>query len=225
MFGRIKPEAYDCEGRKTLLPKKKSSRFRPTSAMGGFVACKLSVHCESLEEMRAFLRGCRYRTDQEQFGVRDHWMAPDEFEKARAGDCEDYALWAWRQLLEMGYEARFVLGDIGYGRRFHAWVTYREGDGHMLVEPVAARYRRLSRLSVLLHEPEVSVGWEDGRLVYREHQKRDYRPGLGESLAIAAEWLPIALGRKAIASVEGPWRFLRAGARRRGSLSRPRSNR
>jgi hypothetical protein len=40
-------------------------------------------------------------------------MPPEDFEKSRKGDCDDFAMYAWRQLLKMGYNARFVGGRIG----------------------------------------------------------------------------------------------------------------
>jgi hypothetical protein len=63
-----------------------------------------------LPDLRRFLAGCKYVSDEEQFGERDYWQPPELFEECRKGDCEDFALWAWRQLLHLNYPARFVLG-------------------------------------------------------------------------------------------------------------------
>lgn len=208
MITPIDERAYDCDGRVTLLPKKRSLNFHPTFAMGTYVTCKCDVVCESLDEVRAFLRACRYATDPDQFGVRDYWMRPDQFEKSRRGDCEDFALWAWWQLLHMGSDARFVLGRVGYGRRFHAWVSFVEDGTHYLFEPLSAGYRKLTRLSVLMHEPELSVAYENGKLVYRQHAPRDYRPSFGESVSLAAEWVPIFLARSILALLSLPWRLV-----------------
>lgn len=209
MIAPIDERAYDCGGRVTLLPKKGSLNFHPTFAMGTYVTCDCDVTCESLEEVRAFLRGCRYVSDPEQFGVPDHWMRPDQFEKSRRGDCEDFALWAWWQLLRMGYDARFVLGRVGYGRRFHAWVSFVEDGSHQLLEAVSARYRKLTRLSVLMHEPEISVAYENGKLAYRQHEPRDYRLSFGESVSLAAEWVPVFLSRSILALLSLPWLLVR----------------
>ena len=58
----------------------------------------------------------------------------------RAGDCEDFALWAWRKLIELGYDADFVAGycvkdDEVDGR--HAWVMLRSEGVEYLFEPAA----------------------------------------------------------------------------------------
>ena len=218
MIAPIDPRAYDCEGRVTLLPRKGSLNFRPTLSMATYVTCKCSIECDSLKEIRRFLRGCRYSSDYEQYGVRDYWMRPDEFEARRQGDCEDFSLWAWRQLLGMGLAARFVLGRVGYGRQLHAWVTFSRDDRHYLLEAVSARRRKLSQLSVMMHEPELSVAWEQGRLVYRQHEPRDYRPSPGEILRLVAEWLPLSLARFGLAFVSLPWRL---GRMARAAWARP----
>jgi hypothetical protein len=52
-----------------------------------------------MADVRNFLVGCTYVSDTELFGKRDYWQPPEDFEKRRKGDCEDFALWTWRQLL------------------------------------------------------------------------------------------------------------------------------
>ncbi len=59
--------------------------------------------------MRKFLSRCRGR-DMTEIQKRDYWQPPEEFERTRMGDCVDFGLWAWRQLLALGYPARFVGG-------------------------------------------------------------------------------------------------------------------
>jgi predicted transglutaminase-like cysteine proteinase len=76
--------------------------------------------------VRSFLASCQYISDREQFGKDDYWQPPDEFEKRKKGDCEDFALWTWRQLLNLGYDARFVVGSSGRYGDGHAWVEYFE---------------------------------------------------------------------------------------------------
>jgi len=93
----------------------------------------LKFVCRDIDEVRAFLSTCRYVSDREQFGVEDHWAAPEQFEQTRRGDCDDFALWTWRQLLGPGYNARFVVGRAGKYRGGHAWVTFELGDKTFLV--------------------------------------------------------------------------------------------
>ena len=178
MIGEIDSRGYDYDGRITLLPKKKSLRFRPTAAMGSYLGGELETSCGSLEELRSFLRTCSYVSDPEQFGVSDYWAHPRDFEATRKGDCDCFALWTWRQLVELGYDARFVVGWAGYGRRSHAWVTYQADGRRYLVEPTAARWAKLPRLVTMMYEPAASVSWT-GK----------------ESVAIAAEWVPLFIFR------------------------------
>ena len=58
------------------------------------------MKCNSLEDLRVFLRKCRYVSDEEQFGKKEYWMPPQDFERSRKGDGEDFSLYAWGQLLE-----------------------------------------------------------------------------------------------------------------------------
>jgi hypothetical protein len=76
----------------------------------------LMYYASTIQDVSSSLVTCRYRRDQETRSQRDFWEPPDEFERRRSGDCEDHALWAWRQLTELGYRARLVLGAR------HAWV-------------------------------------------------------------------------------------------------------
>lgn len=124
--------------------------------MGDFLSQPLKVACRDIDGIRAFLSTCRYVSDQEQFGVRDHWMLPGEFEQTRQGDCDDFALWACRQLLDLGYRARFVVGSAGRYGVGHAWVSFRVRNRIFIVEPLAARHPTFPRLETLRYRPAVS---------------------------------------------------------------------
>jgi predicted transglutaminase-like cysteine proteinase len=94
MIIEVIPKAYDADGKRTFYPRKKRFRgFAPNSPMGRHITQPLSLQCESIEDIHKFLRKCRYMSDQEQFGVKDYWMPPEEFEKKCQGDCDDFALW------------------------------------------------------------------------------------------------------------------------------------
>ncbi|MFN7973508.1 MAG: hypothetical protein U0166_14355 [Acidobacteriota bacterium] len=69
------------------------------------------VEVASVDEICDWLAGCESVTDRELFGEEDHWQHPSELEQLRKGDCEDHALWAWRKLLGLGFDARFVGGS------------------------------------------------------------------------------------------------------------------
>ena len=174
MVGEVILEAYDSVGKVVSRPsKKRHGFFKPTFPMGAYVSQPLPTKCSNLDEVRQFLSTCRYVSDQAQFGKRDYWMPPQEFEKINKGDCDDFALWTWRQLLGMGYDARFVVGRSGRYGSGHAWVTYTENGGTFLVEALVARVTpKLPRLSTVRYEPGISVTWNGKRILYYEHEKR-----------------------------------------------------
>ncbi len=144
--------------------------------MGSFLSQPLKVVCRDMEEIRAFLRTCRYVSDREQFGVRDHWAPPEQFEKTRRGDCDDFALWTWRQLLGLGYNARFVGGRSGRYGEGHAWVTFRDGDRVFVVEPLLAWRPKFPRLLTLRYKPSISVEIVDSQVKFFEHSKPKGEP-------------------------------------------------
>lgn len=74
---------------------------------------------KTLSDIEAFLTSCTYLSDEETRGCADYWEPPDIFEERKTGDCEDHAIWAWRQLHDMGIRSRLVLGLCKTG---HAWV-------------------------------------------------------------------------------------------------------
>ena len=101
-----------------------------------------SVGVASIDEIVAWLQTCEYVSDVELFQKRDVWQHPRVFETMRRGDCEDFALWAWRKLGELGIDADFCVGrvvsrehpDVDHQ---HAWVVYRIDGTTFLFEPAA----------------------------------------------------------------------------------------
>jgi hypothetical protein len=99
-----------------------------------------SVRVASIEEIVAWLQTCEYVSDVELFRKRDFWQHPSAFERLRRGDCEDFALWAWRKLGELGIDADFCVGRVVSTDRpavdyHHAWVVYRVDGTAFLFEP------------------------------------------------------------------------------------------
>ena len=70
------------------------------------------VRVQSIDDIVAWLQTCEYVTDSELFQARDFWQHPGAFEGRRRGDCEDFALWAWRKLAEIGIDAEFCVGRV-----------------------------------------------------------------------------------------------------------------
>lgn len=52
--------------------------------------------------------GLRYVSDYRQFLVKDYWQTPEEFFINGAGDCEDFAIAKFFDLLEMNYDPWIV---------------------------------------------------------------------------------------------------------------------
>lgn len=191
MIAEIIPEAYDVVGRKVFRPDlRRHSGFHPTFPVGRFLSQPLAHPCSNFGDMRHFLMLCRYVSDQEQFGRKDYWQPPEQFEESRKGDCEDFALWAWRQLLQMNYDARFVGGIAGRYREGHAWVTFKRDGKDYLLEPLARGYgMKLPRLSIFRYKPRYSVSWDGEKISYYEHKDRKFSGPPEQIAALCGEWL------------------------------------
>src|SRR5579864_6768928 len=108
MIAEVISEAYDATGRPVSQPFLRRKGPHPTFPMGRYVSQPLAVKCQSIFEVRKFLAACEYVSDKDEFDKDDYWQPPEEFEQRKRGDCDDFALWTWRQLLGMGYDARFI---------------------------------------------------------------------------------------------------------------------
>ena len=112
-----------------------------------------SVTERSIDDIVAWLQTCEYVTDLELFHERDFWQHPGTFERLRRGDCEDFALWAWRKLAEIGMDVELVVGRVICDERHqidrqHAWVVYRVDGTSFLFEPAARTPSSMIRLLV-----------------------------------------------------------------------------
>jgi hypothetical protein len=122
------------------------------------------VEVRSIEDMHAWLCGCEYTTDLELFQEPDFWQHPRTFEQIRRGDCEDFSLWAWRKLVELGMDAEFVVGRrLPYkrGDAGHAWVMLRRDGIQYVYEPGCRELARALRpLSKVRNDymPTLGVG-------------------------------------------------------------------
>jgi len=190
MIAEIIPDAYDFPGRKISKPTGKRLRlFHPTFPIGRYLSQPLSQPFNDIEELREFLTTCRYVADEEQFGKKEYWLPPEEFEKLKKGDCEDFALYTWRQLIEMGITSRFVAGESGRYGSGHAWVTMEKDGKFFLVEPIACVFKKLPRLSMLRYYPDISVEFRDGKIFYYVHKKLNYNPSFLKAINLFMEWL------------------------------------
>ena len=106
------------------------------------------VPVTSIDDIVEWLGTCEYVSDLEQFHEADVWQEPCAFERRQRGDCEDFALWAWRKLTEIGVDAEFYVGRVIGARdpaaaRQHAWVVYRANGEAVLFEPAARERDRM----------------------------------------------------------------------------------
>lgn len=121
------------------------------------------VAVTSVDDVVAWLGECRYESDASLFHESDYWQHPATFEQLRRGDCEDFALWAWRKMVELGIDADLVIGrrvPPGSENSRHAWILFRDAEGEFLFEPVVAdRVNAIQRVSTVRAEyiPEFGV--------------------------------------------------------------------
>jgi hypothetical protein len=192
MIAETIPSAYDAEGRKVFRPCDRRKGLRPTFPLGRYVSHPLTVKCNTLDDVRKFLQGCQYVSDNELFAKDDYWQPPEEFEKRKQGDCDDFAFWAWRQLLAMDYDARVVFGQHGRYGIGHAWVQFFKDGKCYLLEPQARTVgQKFPRLSTFEYHPRFSVAWDGEKLSYYAHQDRQSEPSLAELRRMVPEYLEI----------------------------------
>ena len=192
MIAEIIPEIYDIAGRQIVAPtsRKEKHMFCGTFPMGRYVSHALGVKCSNVREIRLFLQDCKYVSDKEQFHREDYWMPPEEFEKAKKGDCDDFALWTWRQFLSMGYKARYVVRRAGRYGDGHAWITFEKDGKHFIAEPLSSFVgEKLPRLSFARYVPSGSVEWDGKHLKYFTHEKPRAELQSKRILALLAEWI------------------------------------
>ncbi len=148
-----------------------------------------SVEIQSIEEIQEWLLGCEYVSDPDLFQEADFWQHPCTFEQLRKGDCEDFALWAWRKLVRLGYQAEFVAGRCVQPGCFetdhgHTWLLFEKEGVLYLFDPIIReRDHMIQPLDAVCHEyiPEVSVDQHFNRYAYagyylkRRGEKRSSR--------------------------------------------------
>jgi hypothetical protein len=108
------------------------------------------VRAESIDGIVEWLLQCEYASDPDLFNERDFWQHPTTFEDLRRGDCEDFALWAWRKLGEIGIAAEFYVGRVIWSDeagvdRQHAWVVCDIEGTPFLFEPAARTREHMMR--------------------------------------------------------------------------------
>jgi len=188
MIAEIIPEAYDAFGRKT--PQVSFSRgVQPTAPMGRYISQPLAMQCGSIQEVCTFLRTCRGGSDEELFNKREYFQPPEDFERLKRGDCDDVALWTWRQLLGLGYDARVVFGKFGRFGEGHAWVEFFKDKKCYLLEPQKSMLGvTMPRLSTLSYIPQFSASWDGKKIDYYAHKERGHQIRFTRYPGLIFEW-------------------------------------
>ena len=133
---------------------------------------------------------CEARSDEETFGKKDYWLPPDEFEKLKTGDCDEFALWTWRQVMQLGYPARFVAGRYGRYRAGHGWVTFQRDGKHFIADPNFRWLKRpLPRLTALRFHPTYSVEWDGSKIHFYSHRDQPLTLPFARLVPLALEWV------------------------------------
>ena len=152
-----------------------------------------SIRVSSIDDILAWLADCHYETDANLFHESDYWQHPNTFEQLRRGDCEDFALWAWRKLVELGIDA-----DLVIGRRIppraensrHAWILFRDRGEEFLFEPVirdrAASVRHVSTVRAE-YIPEFGVGRDRRRFLFSGYAYFLQNPHLGKAASVTGD--------------------------------------
>lgn len=131
---------------------------------------RVQVHTPG--DVARWLAACRYADDHSFLDDHDHWQHPCTFELLRCGDCEDFALWGWRKLLEARYTAEFIVGmrhrrDGVTGR--HAWVVFEDRGERFVLDGVERPLGNVIRSmdeARTEYEPQVGVGADCRRFVF-----------------------------------------------------------
>lgn len=96
----------------------------------------------------------RYQLDRHQFQGREEvWLTTLQAWSRAKGDCEDHAILLADWLIEMGLDARVVLGK--HRREGHAWVVvFKDGQEYLLEATLKRKIRRWSVYPLAKSMPE-----------------------------------------------------------------------
>jgi hypothetical protein len=106
-------------------------------------------------------RNFRFENDQSHFGKEEHWQTPEEFMENRAGDCEDFALFASELLKQQGKKA-FLLNI--YGAKYaHTICVFEENGKYHAMDGTDLKRIGADDLPSLMSE--IYPHWNKGAIV------------------------------------------------------------
>lgn len=103
---------------------------------------QVAASTKTPQELAALMKkNFHFKEDQKLFSQEDHWQSPEEIWNRKAGDCEDYAIFAQYVLRKHGIEAE-VVSFYGAGGYAHTLVMFKEnGRFRMLNQHKLERFR------------------------------------------------------------------------------------
>jgi hypothetical protein len=168
---RIFSPFYNYEGKRTDDPNEiELIRRHSDYPMEFHLYDEINNYFKDIRLLQDFLKECEYISDEKHFNKKDFWMLAKNFENEKKGDCEDFSLYTWRQLLKMGYKARLVIGFVSKKMNGHAWITAIKDNKAYIVDPTLAKIPLLTPGLVSRYVPIYSIGIEEDKLVFFRHK-------------------------------------------------------
>ena len=128
---------------------------------------QLAQRYNTPKSIAAFLKqSFTFSEDQQIFGERDRWQAPEEFLIRKVGDCEDYALLA-KALLERNGLQAFVFSVYGEEGYAHTVAVFVDGNGqYNLLNQDRVRFVKATSLTDLASQ--IYPAWTYAAAVERD---------------------------------------------------------
>lgn len=178
---------YDFEGKPTHKHDRRFSSadfvYDLPRGMRYYFECDVQT-LSDVVALQRFYQTCDYADDLEVYGQPEYWAAPDEFEHHQRGDCEDFAIYGWRQLHDMAHSVRIVCGLLdGEAPGGHMWLHAHLDGQNYIIEPTHAsqrtphaHHKKLPRASARLYHPMMSVAFDGKRFQYYKHERVPWSP-------------------------------------------------
>ena len=97
----------------------------------------------------------KYVTDQNQFGVVDYWLFPEETLITGMEDCDGMSFLTASLLEAYGYPTRVCMGYSPFG--YHAWVEFFDGNESYIVEATMGKIYHMADAKKLNYIPDIYI--------------------------------------------------------------------
>ncbi|HTL47462.1 MAG TPA: transglutaminase-like domain-containing protein [Verrucomicrobiae bacterium] len=122
----------------------------------------LTTKLSTPEDLAKYMwRNFRYENDQSNFGKAEYWQSPEEFMENKAGDCEDFALFASEILKQQGKKT-FLLNIYGSGFA-HTICVFVENGKYNAMDGTDVKRINANDLPSLMNE--IYPQWKKGAIV------------------------------------------------------------